>query len=277
MLDLRRRLPFSDVRWLSAFQPQRKDPDIRALPLSFAIVALVGAGLLLLPWAQARPGALGWLDALFLATSAVCVTGLTPIDVATDLAPFGHAVLLLLIQVGGIGIVTASLALVMLGGDRLSLAQESAVVATIGRLQRARPADLFRYACLIVALCETAGAAALFWRLQAVDPAGDTLGQLWLAVFHAVSAFCNAGLSTLPGGAASWAQDAVLLGVIDVLVIAGGIGLLTLVNLRYYYFGGGIHDAAVVSGCRPSLPSRSPSRCWCSAPPSHGSSRSTIR
>ena len=230
------RLPFSSVKWLSVFQPQRRDPDLRPLPLGFLCLIVVGAALLLLPWSL-RPGqTLAFVDALFLATSAVCVTGLSPVNVAEVLALPGQVVLIVLVQLGGIGIVTASLALVMLSGERLSLADESAVAATIGRLQRASPAELFRYSCLLVMLCESAGACAIYWRLEALEPASDPLRHLWLAGFHAVSAFCNAGFSVFPEGLAHWRTDAWSLRIVDLLVIAGGIGLLSLINLRYYAF-----------------------------------------
>lgn len=228
--------PFANIKWLSAFQPQRSDPDLRSVPLGFLTLIALGGALLMLPLARAPGATLLSLDAFFLATSAVCVTGLTTFNVALTLSPFGHGVVLALIQLGGLGIVTASLALVMLSGERLSLAHEGAVAATIGRLQRARPAELFRYSCLIVALCEAAGATTLFWRLQALNPNADPLELIWQAVFHAVSGFCNAGLSIFPEGLVRWSGDAVLLGVIDLLVIAGGIGLLSLINLRYFYF-----------------------------------------
>lgn len=190
----------------------------------------------MLPFAHRSGHDLHWIDAFFLSTSAVCVTGLSTINVALTLSSFGHVVVLILIQLGGLGIVTASLALVMLSGERMSLAQEGAVAATIGRLQRARPVDLFRYSCLIVALCEAAGATSLYFRLQTLNPSTEPLVLLWQAVFHSVSAFCNAGLSIYPEGLVRWQGDAALLGIVDLLVIAGGIGLLSLLNLRYYYF-----------------------------------------
>lgn len=190
----------------------------------------------MLPISHRSGHILHWIDAFFLSTSAVCVTGLTTINVALTLSTFGHVVVLVLIQLGGLGIVTASLALVMLSGERLSLAHEGAVAATIGRLQRARPAELFRYSCLIVALCEAAGAYSLYFRLQTLNPETDPLTLMWQAVFHSISAFCNAGISIFPEGLVRWQGDAGLLGIIDVLVFAGGIGLLSLLNLRYYYF-----------------------------------------
>ena len=231
-----RTLALADVKWLSTFQPRRSDPDLRPVPLGFLALIVMGAAALMLPAAHAPEKTLSWLDAFFVSASAVCVTGLTPINLATTLSGFGQAVVLVLIQVGGLGIVTASLALVMLAGKRLSLAHEGAVAATLGRLQRARPAELFRFSCLSVALIETMGAASLYWRLQTAYPQGDPSRLLWQAVFHAVSGFCNAGFSILPAGLVQWRGDAVLLSIVDVLVVAGGIGLLSLINLRYFYF-----------------------------------------
>ncbi|MDD3179286.1 MAG: potassium transporter TrkG [Opitutaceae bacterium] len=230
------RLPLPDAKWLSPFQPQRSDPDLRPVPLGFLAIIAVGTALLLLPFSHLPGRPLHWINAFFLATSATCVNGLSPINVAETLSGFGQGVLLALVQAGGLGIITASLALVMLSGERLSLAHEGAVTATIGRLQRARPAELFRFSCLVIALMEAAGATSLYWRLQTQNPAADPLGLIWQAVFYSVNAFCNAGFSIFPEGLARWRGDAALLGIVDLLVIAGGIGLLSLVNLRYYYF-----------------------------------------
>ncbi|MEO7415284.1 MAG: potassium transporter TrkG [Opitutaceae bacterium] len=234
--DLAKKLTLQDVQWTSAFQPQRSDPDLRPVAIGFFGLIVVGAVALMLPLAHAPGRTLSWLDAFFVSTSAVCVTGLASINLADTLSGFGQAVVLLLIQLGGLGIVTASLALVMLGGKRLSLAHEGAVAATIGRLQRARPAELFRFSCLVVALCETLGMAGLYWRLITENPTADPLTLLWEAGFHAISAFCNAGFSIFPEGLVRWRGDALLLGIVDVLVIAGGLGLLTLMNLRFFRF-----------------------------------------
>lgn len=234
--DMLRHVPFANVKWLSTFQPQRSDPDLRPLPLGFLALIALGGALLLLPWARPPGRELALIDAFFLSASAVCVTGLAPLNIAEGLSGFGQGVILVLLQLGGIGIVTASLALVMLSGKRLSLADEGAVAATVGRLQRATPTELFRFSCLLVALGEAAGATSLYWRLQTLNPSADPLLLVWQAVFHAVSGFCNAGFSIFPEGLVHWRGDPLLLGIVDLLVIAGGIGLLSLINLRYCHF-----------------------------------------
>lgn len=206
------------------------------MPLGFAGIILVGTALLKLPWAHQDGHSIGWLDSFFLATSATCVTGLTTVNVAETFNGFGQAVLLGLIQVGGLGIFTAGLSLVLLGGNRLSLADEQTIHATVGRLRQARPLDVFIYACVFVVVLELAGAVSLFTLMSHAHPGADHWQTLWASVFHSVSAFCNAGISIHPDGMAHWRQQPAILGVVSLLVILGGIGLMTLINLRFYYF-----------------------------------------
>ncbi|HTL71745.1 MAG TPA: potassium transporter TrkG [bacterium] len=199
-------------------------------------IILVGTLLLLLPAAHLPGKSIGWLDSFFLATSATCVTGLTTVNVAETFNFFGQAVLLVLIQAGGLGIFTASILLVLLSGQRLSLADEHTIRATVGRLRQVRPFDVFIYGCLFVILFELAGAVALFVHLESVVPDASVWQNMWEAVFHSVSAFCNAGLSIYPNNLEHWRNYPGLLVEMDILVIAGGIGLMTLINLRYYHF-----------------------------------------
>ena len=210
--------------------------DLRLVPLGFAALIGLGSVLLRLPWAHQPGRSVGWLDALFLSASAACVTGLSPLNVAESFNGFGQAVILLLIQAGGLGIFTASITLVLVSGNRLSLVDEQTICATVGRLREARPLDVFIYACLFVLLFELAGVVALFPLLAEAAP-GTSAGQtLWEATFHSVSAFCNAGISIYPEGMARWRHHPAILTVVNVLVVAGGIGLMTLINLRYYAF-----------------------------------------
>lgn len=204
--------------------------------MGFSIIIIVGALLLLLPWAHKPDHSLNWLDSLFLATSATCVTGLTTVNVAETFNGFGQAVLLVLIQVGGLGIFTASLSLVLLGGNRLSLSDEQTIHATVGRLKQARPLDIFIYACVFVIVLELAGTVGLFSLMSQARPEANQWQLLWESAFHSISAFCNAGISIYPENLAYWREQPAILAVISILVILGGIGLMTLINLRFYYF-----------------------------------------
>jgi trk system potassium uptake protein TrkH len=214
----------------------RKEVDLRLVPLAFFALIIIGTALLWLPWTHQTGQNIGPLDAFFLATSATCVTGLTTVNVAETFNPFGQAVLLFLIQAGGLGIFTASISLVLLSGQKLSLADEHTIRATLGRLQKVRPMDVFIYGCIFVLLIELAGAIALFYRINEAWPEQSLWRTAWESVFHSVSAFCNAGISIQPDGLATWRNHADLLGIINLLVISGGIGLMALINLRFYYF-----------------------------------------
>ena len=209
--------------------------QIRGIPLGFGALILVGAVLLWLPWMH-RPGvALPPLDALFLSTSAVCVTGLSTVNVAETFNFAGQFVLLGLIQLGGVGIMTAGTLFLILSGRRLSLADEHLIRNTVGGLRTVTPFAVFLHALGFVLVLELIGAAALYL-LPAAGAVARAPADLWDAVFHSVSAFCNAGLSTFPEGLVRWRHEPWRLTVVGLLVVAGGIGLLALVNLRFYYF-----------------------------------------
>jgi trk system potassium uptake protein TrkH len=227
---------FDSKTGFSRFPLRRKDVDLRVVPLGFLVLILAGMCLLMLPWAHQPGRTLSWIDALFLSTSATCVTGLTTVNVAEVFNGFGQAVLLCLIQAGGLGIFTASLSLVLLSGNRLSLVDEHTIHATVGKLRQARPLDVFIYACVFVLVLELAGAVALFLLMVRATPDANTMDCLWEAAFHSVSAFCNAGISIYPDGLAHWKDRPAMLVVVMLLVIMGGIGLMTLINLRYFYF-----------------------------------------
>lgn len=215
---------------------RRVEVDLRLVPAGFLALILVGAVLLMLPWGH-RPGqSVGALDAAFVAVSATCVTGLTPLNVAETFNTFGQAVILGLIQLGGLGIFTASISLVLLSGRKLSLADEQVIRTTVGRVRKVRPLDVFLYGCVFIVIFELAGTVALLSLMEASQPNPAVGGMLWEAAFHSVSAFCNAGISIYPEGLARWRGHPGVLGVVSGLVIAGGIGLMTLINLRYYYF-----------------------------------------
>lgn len=221
--------------WLPRIR-RSAEVDLRLVPAGFLALILVGAVLLMLPAAHSAGQSVGALDALFLAVSATCVTGLTTLNVSEAFTPFGQAVILALIQLGGLGIFTASISLVLLSGRKLSFADEQVIRTTVGRARKARPLDVFIYGCVFVVVFEMAGVVALFFLMSSAQPGSDVGRTLWEATFHAVSAFCNAGISIYPEGLVRWREHPGVLMVLSGLVVAGGIGLMTLINLRYYYF-----------------------------------------
>ncbi len=195
---------------------------------SFAGTILVGTLLLRLPAVGAQ-AQLSWLQALFTATSATCVTGLIVVDTATDLSATGQAIVLLLIQVGGLGILTFSTFALVLLGQQSSLRMRQMFQHL---LQPSGGAKLSRVIARVVLLTlglEAAGAVVLFLLFRGRGFSGGEAA--WLAVFHSVSALCNAGFTLFSDNMESFAGAPALLATIGVLVILGGIGFLVLLEV----------------------------------------------
>jgi trk system potassium uptake protein TrkH len=196
--------------------------------LSFAAAIAVGTGLLRLPMAHAVPNTIGWLDALFTATSAVCVTGLTVVDTGTAFSAFGQVVIALLIQAGGLGILTAGTMLALLTRRRLGFRQRLTLQAQLSALQVGGVVRLVRNILLLVFAVELAGALLLYVRMAAVEGWGR---GAWQAVFHSISAFNNAGFSLYRDSLTRYVGDPAVNGVVMALIIVGGLGFVVIVNL----------------------------------------------
>jgi trk system potassium uptake protein TrkH len=197
--------------------------------LSFLLLILFGTlGFRILPGLHTGER-LSWVDALFMATSAVCVTGLQTVDIAVELTTLGQAFLLLLIQLGGLGVVTFTTVIIMILGGRVSLRAHS---VTVGVAEIAPHID-FRHLALAIFVftaCFEAAGALLLWLAW-----GPQLGfdeAVWHAVFHSVSAFCNAGFSTFGSSSlVAYRESALPLFTIMALIVVGGIGFLTMEEL----------------------------------------------
>lgn len=196
---------------------------------AFVLAILIGAlGLRFVDAFYVSGETLGWVDAFFTATSAICVTGLIVVDTATHFTWLGQAYLLLLIQIGGLGMITIT-TLVILGiGGRLSLGTERVTTSMTSPLPDVNPFHLTRDVVVFTLAFEMVGALLLFAAFQSHYPAGEAL---WHAIFHSVSAFCNAGFSTFTDSLISSAGRASVLSTIMVLVVVGGIGFLTIEEL----------------------------------------------
>jgi trk system potassium uptake protein len=193
----------------------------------FAAVIFLGALLLSLPWSQ--HGRVGFLDALFTSTSAVCVTGLTVVDTGTEFTFFGQVVIVLLIQTGGIGIMAfAGLAFQLLG-RRMSLQSQAVLQDTFfqrdvaGEFHRS-----FRVILMLTFAIEAAGALLIWVFLLPRMEAGPAL---FSALFHSVSAFCNAGFSIRADNLVGLRDSPGILIVIMLLIILGGLGYTVLNEL----------------------------------------------
>ena len=194
---------------------------------SFLLLIGLGTLLLKLP-GVAEPGlGLTWLDALFTSTSAVCVTGLIVVDTPAAFTPIGEALLLGLIQLGGLGMLTFTSLIILTLGGRGTLALDDAAVygEEIGRHFDRR--NIVAKLVLFTLGCEAAGALAL-WAIW-----GPTLGwreAAWPALFHSVSAFCNAGFSTNSDSLVGFRDSPATLAAVAGLIVVGGLGFVTLAD-----------------------------------------------
>ncbi len=197
--------------------------------LSFVFVILVGAGLLSLPNATTQP--IAFIDALFISTTSVCVTGLTTVDVATSFTHIGHIIILLLIQIGGIGVMTFTsfFALSFMGKSSFN-----SKMMLKDWLNEDKTGKLFRVILNILCvtlLIEAIGAYCIYMSVRGELP-GGTRQELFYAIFHSISAFCNAGISTLSGNMCDplVADKYMLHFWIAMLIIFGGLGFPILFN-----------------------------------------------
>ena len=197
--------------------------------LGFAAVILLGTGLLMLP-VSSRAG--GWTsieDALFTATSAVCVTGLVVRDTGTYWSFFGQAVILLLIQIGGLGIISVAAFVATLSGRRISLLQRSMLQDSISAHQIGGIVKMTGFIFRAAFLAEFLGALVMLPSFcGGFGPSG-----IWMALFHSVSAFCNAGFDVMGARTGAFSSLTFFRGSVGValpvclLIVFGGIGFLT--------------------------------------------------
>ena len=208
---------------LQAFWVSRTPPQI-FVGSFLLLIALGTLGLMTLPGLYTGPGLSG-LDALFTATSAVCVTGLIVVDTATYFTGWGQAFLLLLIQLGGLGIIAFTSYILLSLGVRLPLHHEALSRTPADIAPHVDYASLGRNVVRFTLIIEVIGALSLYvlWL-----PRFGEIGALWPAVFHAVSAFCNAGFSTFSDSLMGFQQSPGTLLVVMTLIVLGGIGFLTL-------------------------------------------------
>jgi len=202
-------------RW---FQPSR------VLALSFALAILAGTVFLLLPFST-RSGHISAIDALFTSTSAVCVTGLIVKDTAADFTPAGQVIILILLQMGGLGIMTFSTLILLASGKPLSI--QDRIIFQNGFMPEGKGylKPLVKRIFIFTALIESAGCLALLPRFLKNE---NFPQALFSSIFHAVSAFCNAGFSTFSNNLMSYRSDPVVNLTVILLIVLGGLGFLVI-------------------------------------------------
>lgn len=195
----------------------------------FALVILTGTILLMFPFSSREAGCAAFHDALFTATSAVCVTGLVVQDTATYWSSFGQLIILILIQIGGMGVVTIAVSIAIISGKKIGLMQRSTMQESISAPQMGGIVRLTSFIFKAVFLFELIG--ALFMMPVFIKEFGPGKG-IWYAIFHSISAFCNAGFDLMGvrehfSSLVSFTVNPIINVTIMTLIIMGGIGFLT--------------------------------------------------
>lgn len=205
-------------------------PQLIAVVYVLGIV--LGTALLHLP-GMLEPGrSLSSVDLLFTATSAICITGLVVADTGETFTTLGETVIILLSQLGGLGIITYGTLLALLVGRRVNFMERQQLVHQISALNVGGALALVRTIVLYTLVAEVTGAALLAVRF--IPEFGWTTG-LYYAAYHAISAYNNAGFVILPGGMAPYAQDPLVSGVIAALIILGELGFLVQLNVLTHW------------------------------------------
>ena len=205
----------------------------QSIILGFFSMILLGTFLLMLPFSSRAGAVTPFGDALFTATSAVCVTGLVVYDTAAYWSVFGQTVIIILIQIGGMGVITVAASFALISGRRISLMQRSTMQEAISAPKVGGIVRLTSFIIRISLLIELLGAVAMapvFCR--DFGPKG-----LWMALFHSISAFCNAGFdlmgTSMPfSSLTGYTADPVINVIVMLLVVIGGIGFLTWDDIR---------------------------------------------
>ena len=211
---------------------KRTNPSL-ILAGSFFLIICIGTGLLMLP--RCTVDGISWVNALFVSTSAVCVTGLVPVDVATTFTSLGQLVIIILIQIGGLGVMTLTCFFAMFFMGNTSIYNQLAVRDMISSDSLSSLLSTVIYILFFTLVIEGAGMLVLFLSIHGT--LGMTVQQeMVFAAFHSISAFCNAGFSTLSenlGNPLVMQHHNLLYITISVLIILGGIGFPILVNFKH--------------------------------------------
>jgi len=209
----------------------RKTNPALMLAGSFIVIIIIGSGLLMLP--NCTVDGINWVDSVFVSTSAVCVTGLSPVDIATTFTPIGLTIIIILIQIGGLGVMTFTSFFAMFFMGNTSVYNQLVVRDMMSTNSLGSLFSTLMYILFFTLVIEGVGAFAIWSSIH------DTLGmslneEIAFSVFHSISAFCNAGFSTLPGGMGDplvFNQNSIFI-YVSLLIVLGGIGFPILVNFK---------------------------------------------
>ncbi len=193
------------------------------LALGFMLLIAIGALLLYLPLSHQDGVDVSFIDALFISTSAICVTGLTPLDISQTLSVFGSTVLMLLIQIGGLGYAVVAVIIIRIASGHIDAFSGSLLRDSLGADHRVGTKRILMTALAVTGIIEIAGAVMLFTVFSGHFPLGRAL---YLSLFHSVSAFNNAGFDLFSDSLMKWNDNPVVLVTIALLIALGGLGFI---------------------------------------------------
>lgn len=193
------------------------------LALGFLLIIVTGAVLLYLPLSHQDGVEISFLDSFFVSTSAVCVTGLTPVDISKTLSDFGSFILMLLIQLGGLGYAVLAVLIIRLASGKIDASTGNLLRDSLGADHRMGTKKLLTLALSVTGIIELMGAVLLFISFSDRYPLARAV---YLSIFHSVSAFNNAGFDLFSDSLMKWNEDPLVLITIASLIALGGLGFI---------------------------------------------------
>lgn len=200
----------------------------RVLAMGFGGLILIGAILLNLPVASKTGESIGFLNALFTSASAVCVTGLVVVNTGEFWSLFGQIVIIILIQMGGLGFMTMATLVALILGKKITLKERLIIKEQLNQETMSGLVKLTRYVILATFLIEGIGAILLSTRFI---PVYGLAKGIWFSIFHSISAFCNAGFDIIGNSMVPFVGDIVVILTISFLIIIGGLGFSVYIDI----------------------------------------------
>jgi len=213
---------------MTAIKPEKRFQPAQFLAISFIIAIAIGTILLYMPFST-KEGHISFIDAFFTATSAVCVTGLIVQDTATYFTTYGKLVIMILFQLGGLGIMTFSTLIMIVAGKSISIKDRLIIQEGFHHASQRDVKSLIKSIFMFAFIIEALASISLFlrWRSQFSLPEA-----VFHSVFHSISAFCNAGFSLFSDSFMGFREDAWVNGILIFLIVFGGAGFLVLQELK---------------------------------------------
>lgn len=216
------------------------------LAMGFASLILIGSILLNLPMATKSGESIGYLNALFTSSSAVCVTGLVVVNTGEFWSLFGQIVIIVLIQMGGLGFMTMATIVALILGKKISLKERLIIKEQLNQSSMSGLVRLTRHVIFLTFFVEALGAVLLSTKF--IPLYGNAKG-IWFSIFHSVSAFCNAGFDITGNSMVPFQNDVFINLVISALIIIGGIGFAVIFDIskNRKFSGIGLHSKIVLT------------------------------